>query len=172
VADHLLPAVDRAADGAVRAASVWVRSGRSLLATDPLAAEKVVRTMTTVADGDRLVAETLATLRQLREKLAGGTGPVILHQAVLATRVAGADPTRARVELWNVSVLARDGIAPPQASWATSTIDLVWERDGWRVASVHVVPGPAPVLSNGAVPATAAQLADALDGFIGDGSRA
>ena len=114
VADRLLPSVGRSVDGAVRAAVVWVCSGGSLLATDPLAAEKTVRAMTTAADGDRLVTETLTTLRQLREKLAGGTGPVILHQAVLATRVSDAGTGRARVELWNVSVLSREGIAPPQ----------------------------------------------------------
>ncbi len=162
------PSVERTPEGAVRAADAWVRSGRSLMATDPLTAEQAVRAMTTGADGDRLVTDTLTTLRQLRQKLAGGTGPVILHQAVLATRTTAAAPDRARVELWNVSVLAREGIAPPQASWATSTIDLAWERDGWRVSAVRVTPGPAPILSDASVPATATELADALDGF-GDG---
>jgi len=166
------PSVGRTPEGAARAAEAWVRSGRSLLATDPLTAEQALRAMTTGADGDRLVTDTLTTLRQLRQKLAGGTGPVILHQAVLATRTSAATADRARVELWNVSVLAREGIAPPQASWTTSTIDLAWERDGWRVSAVRVTPGPAPILSDASVPATATELADALDGFGAGGGGA
>lgn len=159
----------RSPAAAVRAADAWVRSGRSLLATDPLTAEKTVRAMTTAAHGDSLVDERLTTLRQLREALAGGTGEVILHEAVLAFKVRTADADRARVDLWNVTVLARDGIAPPQSSWAISTVDLAWEREAWRIADVRVSAGPAPILADGAVPATAAQLEEALDGFAPSG---
>lgn len=150
---------------AVSAAIDIVCAGQALLDVDPLAAETIIRELASDAAADELVASTLNGLRQLRTVLAGGTGPVSYRQAALAWRVEAITSTAARVAVWTVGVLSRDGVAPPQAGWSIATVDLVWERGKWRVASETDVPGPAPVLDDSTAPATSAQLDAALDGF-------
>jgi hypothetical protein len=170
--EHGAPAgFSRTRDGAVAAAASFVTTGQALLDMDPLAAEEAVRQMAATATAEQQVAELLAKLRAARDELADGTGPILYRQAAIAWRVDSFSPDRASVAIWNVGVLTRDGVAPPQAGWATSAFDLVWERDDWKVEHETVTPGPAPILDNSAAPATAAQLTAALRGFTDFGSH-
>jgi hypothetical protein len=157
--------------GAVAAAASYVCTGQVLIDMDPLAAEDAIREMAANATADSQVREQLDKLASARQALAKGAGPIVFRQSPISWRVDGYAPERAQVAIWSVSVLSRDGIAPPQASWSTSTFDLVWERDGWRIWRETIVPGPAPLLDNSSAPATSAQLASALDGFTDFGSN-
>ncbi|MGH8919273.1 MAG: hypothetical protein ACRD0H_13260, partial [Actinomycetes bacterium] len=87
------------------------------------------------------------------------------HQAALSWRLEQFSGPRARVAVWNVTVLALDGVASPQASWSVTTFDLIWERGDWKVLADKTQPGPAPMLDDSAPPATTAELARTLDGF-------
>lgn len=170
--EHGAPAgFSRTREGAVAAAASFVTTGQALLDMDPLAAEDAVRQMAATSTADQQVADLLAKLRATRDELSGGTGPIIYRQAAVAWRVDSFSPDRARVAIWNVGVLARDGVAPPQAGWATSAFDLVWERGDWKIAGETITPGPAPILDNSAAPATAAQLSTALRDFTDFGSH-
>jgi hypothetical protein len=142
-----------------------VTTGQALVDVDPLAAEAAVRQMASTAGGDRQARQTLDDLAGLRDALRAGSGPILFRQGVLATRLIGYKDTAATVEVWSVGVLARRGIAPPQAGWRTSRLELVWERGDWHLDSETAQPGPAPVLDDSAVPATADQLISAIDGF-------
>ncbi len=156
--------------GAVSAAAAFVTTGQSLLDVDPLAAEEAVRRMAASATADAQVKELLARLASLREDLSSGTGPTVYRQSPISWRVDGFTPERARVAVWSVGILARDGVAPPQAGWAISAFDLVWERGDWRIWSETVTPGPAPLADNSAPPATSAQFTAALRGFADFGA--
>jgi hypothetical protein len=147
------------------AAASFVCTGQSILDMDPLSAEEAVRQMAATSTAEQQVADTLAKLRTARADLAGGTGATVYRQAAIAWRVEAFSPDRARVAVWSVSVLARNGVAPPQAGWATSTFNVVWERGDWKIESEVIVPGPAPTLDNSAAPATAPQLLASLQGF-------
>lgn len=160
----------RTADGAVAAAVSFVCTGQALLDMDPLAAEEAVRQMAAAATADHQVADTLAKLRTARNTLAPGSGPIVYRQAAVAWRVESFTPDRARIGIWNVGVLAREGIAPPQAGWAISTFELGWERDDWKVIDERIAPGPAPILDDSAAPATAAQLIASLRDFTHAGA--
>jgi hypothetical protein len=160
----------RTADGAVAAATSFVRSGQALIDMDPLAAEEAVRQMAAMDTVDAQVEQTLVDLRALRDRLSTGTGPIVFRQAALAFRVDAFDPDHTRIAIWNVGVLSRAGVASPQAGWAISSFDLVWERGDWHVQRESVVPGPAPALNDSTAPATAVQLTGALDGFHDYGS--
>jgi hypothetical protein len=162
----------RSEQGAVAAAASFVTTGQALLDMDPLAAEQAVRHMAAFSTADAQVADVLARLAAVRETLAPGRGPIVFRQAPVSWRVDGFSSDRARVAVWSVGVLSREGIAPPQAGWATSTFDLVWERGDWRIAAETVAPGPAPLLDDSAAPATSAQLAASLRGFADFGSGA
>ncbi len=155
----------RTPDGAVAAAAAFVTTGQALLDVDPLAAEKAVRQMASIAGADRQVGDALEDLAGLREALRSGSGPIVFRQGVLATRLVASTDVAATVEVWSVGVLTRRGIAPPQASWRTSRLELVWERGDWHIDRETVEPGPAPALDDSAVPATADHIVSALDGF-------
>jgi len=151
--------------GAVAAAAAFVTTGQAQIDMDPLAAADSVRQMAAGATAATQVAQLLAGLDELRRTLGPGTGPITYRQAALAWRVEGFTPARARVAVWHVGVLSRQQVAPPQAGWATSTFDLVWERGDWRVWSETTTPGPVPIADDSAPPATSTELAAALDGF-------
>jgi hypothetical protein len=152
-------------DGAVASAAAFVTSGQRLLDMDPLAAEKAVREMSAAASADAQVKEIVGKLASAREVLAPGTGPIVYRQSAIAWKLEGFTPSRTRVAIWSVSVLSRDGVAPPQAGWSISTLDLLWERGDWRVWSETISAGPAPTLDDSTEPATSAQLDAALMGF-------
>lgn len=160
----------RTREGAVAAAAAFVTTGQALLDMDPLAASEAVRRMAAAVTADAQVDDVLKRLAAARETLATGSGPVVYWQATLAWRVDGYTPERARVAVWNVGVLSREGVAPPQAGWAVSSFDLVWERGDWRIWAETITPGPAPLPDDSAAPATSAQLAAALDGFTDFGA--
>jgi hypothetical protein len=155
----------RTEEGAIEAAGAFVCTGQQLIdmSDDEIAA--FLREVATTADADRIVEDHLEAIASLREALASGVGPIVYRQAVVAHRVEAFDEDAARVAIWHVGVLARSEVAPPQAGWMISTVDLRWERGGWKVAGEIAVPGPAPILNDGAPPATADELVDVLDGF-------
>jgi hypothetical protein len=155
----------RTEGGAVAAAVAYLTNGQVLLDLHPLSVDAAIRAIAARGAADAQVADTQAKLAVTRETLAGGTGPVTYHQAALAVRVDGFTPDRVRVAVWHVGVLHRVEIVPPQAGWAISMFDLVWERDDWKIWSETITPGPAPILNRSADPATGDQFAAALSGF-------
>jgi hypothetical protein len=155
----------RTPEGAVAAAAAFVRTGQALLDMDSAEVEAAVRTMAAEGAADAQLADTGSRLAAAHEALAGSDAPIEYHQAVLAVRVDAYTARRARVSVWNVGVLSREGIAPPQAGWAISSFELVWERGDWKVWAETIAPGPAPITNNAVPPATSAQLRERLAGF-------
>ncbi|MBI2169346.1 MAG: hypothetical protein HYU28_07590 [Actinobacteria bacterium] len=156
--------------GAVAAAASYVTTGQALIDMDPMSVEDAIRQMSAEDSAEAQVDDLVGQLRTVRETLAPGTGPIVYRQAVVAYRVEAWSPERARVAVWNVGVLTRTGVAPPQAGWAISTFDLVWERDDWRIWAETIVPGPAPTLDASTAPATAEQFTASLEGFTDFGA--
>lgn len=164
--EHGVPAgFARTEAGAVAAAAAFVVTGQALLDMDRLAVEFAVRQMAAEATADTQARTVLSQLEAVHRTLGRGSGPIVYRQAALAWRVEGYTRERARVAIWSVSVLSRDGVAPPQAGWRVSTLDLVWEREDWRIWGETIVPGPAPILDDSTAPATSGQLAVELEGF-------
>jgi hypothetical protein len=156
----------RTQEGAMAAAASFVTTGQALLDMDAFAAEQAVRQMAASGAADGQVRDTAARLAAARSALAAGSGPTVFRQASIAARVDVWSPERTRVAVWNVGVLSRAGVAPPQAGWAISVFELVWERGDWKVWSETIAPGPAPIPDASAAPATSEQLASALIGFV------
>lgn len=157
-------------DGAVAAAVGYTRTGQVFLDMDTAEVEAAVRTMAAEESAGELLADTVSRLESARAALAGSAAPVDYHQAVLSVRVDAYDADHARVSVWSVGVLSREGVAPPQAGWTISTFDLAWERDDWKIGAESIVPGPAPITNAAAPPATSAQLRQRLAGFGAYGS--
>jgi hypothetical protein len=152
-------------NGAVAAAIAYVRTGQAMLDASDDEAAAEVRAMSADASADAQADELVARLHVLRRTLADATGPVTYRQAALATSVDVYTAERATVSVWHVGVLAADGTAPPQANWAVSRFELVWEHGTWKVWSETITPGPAPIAAADAAPATNAAYDSALAGF-------
>ena len=155
----------RTTDGAIAAAVAYVLTGQRLVNLSPLDAADAVRVMAAQAASQRQVDDVTGRLGALRDALARGAGPIQYWQSVLATRVDASSPTRVRVLVWSVGVLARAGVAAPQAGWTTSVFELVWEHADWKIWSETTTSGPTPILNDGAPPATDREFATALTGF-------
>jgi hypothetical protein len=152
--------------GARAAATAFVCTGQALIDLDPLAAAGATRQMAATSTADAQARANNEQLTRLRDTLANGTGPITYWQGVLASHTITYGGDRAVIAVWSVGVLSREGVAPPQAAWAVSTLALVWERDDWRLESESIVPGPAPVLNDSAPPATSSAMAAALRDFV------
>lgn len=155
----------RTSDGARVAAVHFVLTGQTVMGMAPTRVPDAIRGMAASGSADAQVTEAQEQLRQIRERLAGGTAPIRYVQSILASGVDAFTPQRARVSVWSVGVLSRTGVAQPQAGWTTSTFELVWERDDWRIWDNTITPGPTPALNASALPSSAEQLDQALVGF-------
>jgi len=163
---QLLRTADRRTEqGAIAAAAAFICTGQQLVDMSDDAVGSFLRQRVTLAAADRVVKDHLRELKALRDALATGSGPIVYREAVVAHRVDSFDEDEARVAIWHVGVLARHEVAPPQAGWMISTVDLRWERGGWKVVDEIAVPGPAPILNDSVAPATADELVSDLDGF-------
>ena len=155
----------RTSDGARAAAVHFVLTGQTLIGMVPTRVPDAIRSMAASGAADAQVTEAQEQLRHLRDRLAGGSAPIRYVQSILASRVDAFAPDRARVSVWSVGVLSRTGVAQPQSGWTTSTFELVWEREDWRIWDNTIAPGPTPALNASALPSSAEQLDQALVGF-------
>lgn len=133
----------------------------------PLAeAEASLRGLTTIRTMDRLVGQLDADLARLAEGYPGG--PTRLWQGFLASRETGADEYARRVEVWFARVVAPPA-RPVYVEWRLATLDLRWERDGWRLDGIEEAEGPRPFALPGSADRAEAILA-AVDGFVAEAS--
>lgn len=150
--------------GALAASVAYVQLGDVILSLDVDGASGVLRRVSSRAAGSTFVDSELASFTQLRDALARGTGPARLRVGVVATRIDAFASDRARVSLWRVAVLSRDGMTNPGEQWATVTYDLVWEAHDWKIWSETVVAGPSPSPTGDQL-ATPQELNTSLAGF-------
>ena len=136
-----------------------------LLYLEPSAAEAAVRVVASDASEQVLVADALDGLEAARTPLAEGSGATWWIVEPLAVKVEAFSADRARVSVWIVRVLSRQGVVVPQTSWVTETVELVWEDGDWRLWSDTSTPGPTPVPDGSDLPSSAAELDAALIGF-------
>ncbi|MBI2710227.1 MAG: hypothetical protein HYX34_11120 [Actinobacteria bacterium] len=115
-------------------------------------------------DDDATVLDRLAAIR--RRLGAAGPGAVVwLSISPVGVRVDAYTPVRARVSVWTVTVVSAAGSVAPQTTWRTSSVELVWDRGGWRLWSSVDAPGPSPTLDGSDEPATGESFDAAMRGF-------
>lgn len=164
----VVPGFARSRDGAHAAAIAYTSTlSQRLLYLKPADVEGAIRAVAADASADALASTALVALETAREPLAADTakGPTWWAVRPLAVRVEAYSPARARVSVWVMRVLSRQGVVVPQSSWVTETVEVVWERGDWRLWSVTTMPGPTPVLDGSDMPASAAELDQVLAGF-------
>lgn len=152
--------------GAQAAAIAYTATlSQRLLYLEPAEAEAAVRAAAAEASEASLTADALNSLGAARQPLAEGTGATWWIVEPLAVKVEAFSTDRARVSVWLVRVLSRQGVVVPQTSWVTDTVELVWEGGDWRLWSDTSTPGPTPVPDGSDLPTSAAELDAELTGF-------
>jgi hypothetical protein len=150
--------------GALAAAVSFVTQGERLLRLAPDAASAFLGAMAARETGAGFVEQQQANFDALRNAVARGSGPTLLRAAVAATRVDAYTARRARVRIWRVLVLSREGMTTPGEQWATVTYELVWQDGDWRVWSEDDAVGPSPS-ATADPPASPSRLETTLVGF-------
>jgi hypothetical protein len=169
---------DRSQDGAVAAAVEYATLLSRLLPADLPKARRMVVEIASDNYRAALVAAVDAELPPLQRQLAGLPGSTVHRQSVLATKVDSYTGERdgagtARVSVWVMLTLGQSTTAGsseqagqrgnPVASFDTIVIDLVWEREAWRLDGTSQRPGPTPLLEG--EPLSTDQFVAGLDGF-------
>lgn len=105
---------------------------------------------------DTITADIVDQVDELRGQLTNTT-PVWWLSRTLAVRVVDHDPNTgtAQVQAWAVQVISQQGSIDPSSVWKLTTLELVWERDDWRLVAYTDQPAPSPA------PATTAWHPDA-----------
>ena len=151
--------------GALAAASSYATTGQALIDMAPTQLPDAVRRYAATSTATEQITKVTSDVASLRQALSPGQGRTRYVKSVLATRIDTYTQDRAEVRVWAVGVLWRQGAADPQADWTTSTFDLVWEDDTWKVEKESIASGPAPAPNGGTPPVDAAELDRQLDGF-------
>lgn len=138
---------------------------QQMLYLDDDGIEHAQRQISASAATDRLLEERTDHIAEWRRVVETGTGQLWWIVTPLASKVDQFTADEATVEVWVAYVVSRQGATTPRVWFGLVSLDLVWERDDWRVAAQSMADGPSPQLSPTAAPASADELATRLDGF-------
>ncbi|HWL41778.1 MAG TPA: hypothetical protein VNQ73_02455 [Ilumatobacter sp.] len=125
----------------------------------------MLNTLATDRFGPTLTRDSNAQLDELLGDLAEeGITPasVLFRELALTAQVVSVDATAASVEVWSLLIVGLPDGAAPRQLWRTVTVELLWERDDWRVDGWVARPGPAPALAANTSIATVAEVTDVL----------
>jgi len=152
-ADHQ-PDLDRSRDGAIRAAAqltvafdgvgLFDHRHRDQLLDTHAASSARARLDETLGEIARVILDELdLTAEMLHE-------PGFVWRSVPAgARVETFTPDRAVISVWGTGIVVAPGVSLVQPGWRTTHVELVWERDAWRLVAFRSEPGPQPPVVGG-----------------------
>ncbi len=158
----------RSRDGAVAAAVDYATLLARLFPLGRATAERTAADVASEAYRPVLVAAVDRQLVPLQQQAGRLPGSTVYRQSVLATRLEAYQPDRAQVSVWVLATVGQVGgqataRVNPIGTFTTFTVELVWQRAGWRLDGTGQRPGPSPLLDG--PPEQAEDFAAALDGF-------
>ena len=110
----------------------------------------LIRSIASTAFAPRLAAISSTQLAGMTAELGAvdvSAADIVWEELPLRSRIISADAERAIVDVWSVLVIGVAGMGAPRQLWRTVTVDLLWERDDWRIDGWATVPGPTPALA-------------------------
>ena len=151
---------DSALEAGVVAATLMAR----LFPLDRGAALEVVSNVASDSYRPALASAIDNELGPLQRQVAGLAGRPVYRQSVLAARLVSFAPPRAQVGAWVMVVAGQAEVeSNVVATFATVTVDLVFENGRWRLNGTTETRGPSPQVND--VPSTADALEVRLDGY-------
>jgi hypothetical protein len=150
----------RALDAGVGYATLMAR----LFPLGASAARSVLAEVASDAYRQELVDAVDAELVPLQRQVAALAGRPIYRQSVLAAHVASYAPPSAQVAAWVMLTAGQDGVDDnATATFATVTVDVVFEHGAWKLGHTSEVPGPSPQVPD--APSSVDSLVSRLAGF-------
>ena len=133
---------ERSQDGAARAALAYEGVLTGLPKVSPEARDAALKELASDARESEILDAAHKALSFYDQQFGQGA---VLRTSVVGFRVVAYEPSKADVELWEVSVVGpRD--AAPRSAWATRRLSLTWEGD-WKLAAPHADgAGPTPAV--------------------------
>lgn len=113
----------------------------------------LIESIASSAYADELAALSSRQLEDLSIELGqAGVAPsqLVWSEIPLRARTVAAEDRSAVVEVWSVLVIGVPGVGAPRQVWRTVTVELVWERDDWRIDGWDASAGPTPALASAA----------------------
>ncbi|MFE7114828.1 hypothetical protein ACFU99_05315 [Streptomyces sp. NPDC057654] len=155
----------RTADGAKAAAANFATvRGSAAYLTDEHARHRAATTMSSNAVRQSAASEADRTAAQAAKQLQGDARKINAQQSIARTGVLSAhalavDTHKATIRLWITSVRGNSaGHAPPQASFQSVTVSLLWEQGSWKASGFSTAPGMVAPLSTRQATNTAADF--------------
>jgi hypothetical protein len=151
--------------GAEHAAIAAVRATGPIAKAGFITRADLIRSITSTAFGPKLAASSSTQLAEMTAELGAvdvSAADIVFEELPLRSRIVSADAEQAVVEVWSLLVIGVAGLGAPRQLWRTVTIDLLWERDDWRIDRWATVPGPTPALAPVAAVSDVAAVAAAL----------
>jgi hypothetical protein len=143
--------------GAEAAATAYVAVTGRVSRSGPLQRRDMLLSMASASYGPSLVDRVGVQLNDLLYRMGDkgwSTSGMVWVEYPLSVRSESNGEGRVRVGIWSVTVFALPGGSVSRQVWRSSTLDLVWERQDWKVDRWEAKEGPVPA------PAPEARLAD------------
>ena len=146
--------------GAATAAVNWVASFPALMQLNPLSLQNALVDVMSAQGAVTFVDDAIADYVALLDGLGPGARERMWIESPLQSTVFTATDTAASVGVWSLVVTGGVDDAAVTALWRTHRIELVWERDDWKIDEVVIVEGPTPVGAEGALPSPSLEFTD------------
>lgn len=166
--DSANAASSRSPAGAVAAAARSITAFDGDVLLEPARLRAVVVRIASRGSRPQLLAAFVEASVQTRAKLGADTAPepvIVLRSVPVGYRVERFSPDAATVSVWYVGIVGSGATVPPQQSWRTQVVSLVWEAGGWKVSAFASSPGPTPPLTSGEVAQEPGDLFSAMPRF-------
>ena len=147
------------ATGALDAAVRFLEATEEVVNMSPADAAGTQRSISSMAEADRLSSEVE---QQMRDLLAAAPSGIEVWVAPIESRVVEI-PTGFEASIWYAEIVAV-GDRSVTVSFKTITYDLVWENQSWKMAGSTAIAGPTPAPSAD-VATPPLELISVLQGF-------
>lgn len=133
--------------GAVVAATAYhLALGDLRLALDETRRDEALQAIASTSALVGLSEELAAGAAAIREGGIDVASVQLQRQVPLGYRIDSYSTEAATVAVWTLQILALGQSSAPEPHWSTTFVDLVWERDDWRLVGFRTEDGPVPEL--------------------------
>lgn len=153
------------AEGARAAALAAVSLTGEIATAGFITRSDIISSIATTGYGPALASLSSGQLAELSVELGGvGMSPaeLVWSEIPLTARIVSVDNHRAVVEVWAVLVVGVPGVGAPRQAWRTVTVEVAWERGGWRIDGWTTRPGPTPALAATSVVSSVEEIAEVI----------